>query len=113
MAKQLNVSLAFSADTSAAKQQLQQLQTQLNNILKTPSGQLNLTDDIKEAISATAELSSRLKQATNVNTGNLDFSKFNKSLKQSGQSLQQYVDRLGERKKRAVVFATMITMLCR
>jgi len=49
-----------------------------------PSNKLGITDDIREAISATAELSSRLQQATNVNTGNLDFSKFNNSLKQSG-----------------------------
>ena len=37
MAKQLNVSLAFTADTREAKAQLQDLQRQLNNILKTPS----------------------------------------------------------------------------
>ena len=94
MAKQLNVSLAFTADTSQAKAQLQSLQNQLNNILKTPSNKLNLTDDIKEAIAATAELSTRLQQATNVNTGNLDFSKFNNSLKQSGQNLQSYAQQL-------------------
>ncbi len=94
MAKQLNVSLAFTADTSQAKSQLMDLQKQLTNILNTPSNKLNLTDDIREAISATAELSSRLQQATNVNTGNLDFSKFNHSLKQSGQSLTQYGQQL-------------------
>ena len=94
MAKQLNVSLAFTADTSQAKAQLQSLQNQLNNILKTPTSKLNLTDDINEAIRATAELSTRLQQATNVNTGNLDFSKFNSSLKQSGQSLQSYGQQL-------------------
>ena len=94
MAKQLNVSLAFTADTREAKAQLQDLQRQLNNILKTPSNKLGITDEIREAISATAELSSRLQQATNVNTGNLDFSKFNNSLKQSGQSLSSYGQQL-------------------
>ena len=94
MAKQLNVSLAFTADIREAKAQLQDLQKQLNNILKTPSNKLGITDEIREAISATAELSSRLQQATNVNTGNLDFSKFNNSLKQSGQSLSSYGQQL-------------------
>lgn len=94
MAKQLNVSLAFTADTREAKAQLQDLQKQLNNILKMPSNKLGITDEIREAISATAELSSRLQQATNVNTGNLDFSKFNNSLKQSGQSLSAYGQQL-------------------
>ena len=94
MAKQLNVSLAFTADTREAKAQLQDLQRQLNNILKTPSNKLGITNEIREAISATAELSSRLQQAINVNTGNLDFSKFNNSLKQSGQSLSSYGQQL-------------------
>jgi uncharacterized protein YpuA (DUF1002 family) len=70
------------------------LQKQLNSIVKTPSSKLGITGDIQEAITATAELSARLKQATNVNTGNLDFSKFNNSLKQSGQSLTQYGQQL-------------------
>jgi len=34
MAKQLNVSLAFTADTSAAKRQIQDLQTALDKIAK-------------------------------------------------------------------------------
>ena len=94
MAKQLNVSLAFTANTGEAKAQLQDLQKQLNNILKMPSNKLGITENIREAISATAELSSRLQKATNVNTGNLDFSKFNNSLKQSGQSLSSYGQQL-------------------
>ena len=94
MAKQLNVNLAFTADTGKARAQLQELQGQLNNILKMPSAKLSLTDDIKEAIAATAELQVQLQKATNTNTGNLDFSKFNQALKNSGHSLNEYGQQL-------------------
>lgn len=94
MAKQLNVNLAFTADTGKARAQLQELQGQLNNILKMPSVKLSLTDDIKEAIAATAELQVQLQKATNTNTGNLDFSKFNQALKSSGHSLNEYGQQL-------------------
>ena len=94
MAKQLNVNLAFTADTGKARAQLQELQGQLNNILKMPSAKLSLTDDIKEAIAATAELQVQLQKATNTNTGNLDFSKFNQALKSSGHSLNEYGQQL-------------------
>lgn len=93
MAKQLNqvgVNLTFSADTSQARAQLQQLQMQLQNITKTPPSQLSLKKDISEAVSAAAELSVHLKNATNMKTGNLDFSKLNQSIKKSGMTLQQY-----------------------
>ena len=94
MAKQLNVNLAFTADTGKARAQLQELQGQLNNILKMPSTKLSLTSDIKEAIAATAELQVQLQKATNTNTGNLDFSKFNQALKSSGHSLNEYGQQL-------------------
>ena len=109
MAKQLNVSLAFTADTSQAKQQLQSLQTQLNDIIKAPSKKLGVTENIQQAISAATELSVRLQEATNVKTGNLDFSKFNNSLKQSGQSLQSYgqqLQKLGPAGQQAFVTLT-------
>ncbi|MDY4183836.1 MAG: hypothetical protein SOX92_06070 [Candidatus Onthovivens sp.] len=37
MAKQLNVSLSFTADTNAAKREIQSLQTALNSLAKTGS----------------------------------------------------------------------------
>ena len=48
MAKQLNVSLGFSADTSKAKKQIQDLQASLDNLIKssvktTGSGELAIT----------------------------------------------------------------------
>lgn len=93
MAKQLNqvgVNLTFSADTAQARAQLQELQKQLTNLVNTPASKLSLEQDISKAVSAAAELSAHLKAATNVNTGNLDFSKLNQSIKQSGMTLQQY-----------------------
>lgn len=90
MAKQLNVNLAFSADTSKVKAQLQDLQNQLNKLTLSSKTELGITKDIEDASRAAAELSVHLKNATNQQTGTLDFSKLNQSIKQSGTSLQQY-----------------------
>ena len=95
MAKQLNVNLAFTADTSQAKAQLQDLQNQLSKIVSyQPSTQLGLTKNIREASQAAAELSAHIRNAANEKTGNLDFSKLTESLKRGGQSLEQYASKL-------------------
>ena len=90
----VNVNLTFTADTSQAKAQLETLQTSLRNItnstnLGTGIGS-KISADLQQGIKAAAELQVHLKNATNVNTGNLDFSKLSQSLQQSGMSLEQY-----------------------
>ena len=90
MAKQLNVNLAFSADTSKVKMQLQDLQNQLQKLTLSSKIDLGISQDIEKASKAAAELSAHLKNATNQQTGTLDFAKLNQSIKQSGTSLQQY-----------------------
>ena len=95
MAKQLNVNLGFTADTSQAKAQLQQLQNQLTQLVKQPVGiGQKMTQEIQQASIAVAELKVHLENATNVNTGALDFGKLNQSLKQSGMTLNQYAAKL-------------------
>ena len=51
MAKQLNVNLAFTADTSKAKTQLQDLQKSLDSLLKgsAQSADLPITKELMEA----------------------------------------------------------------
>ena len=95
MAKQLNqvkVNLAFTADTSQAKASLQSLKndlTSLTNLSAVPM-HLPITDKMAEASRAAASLKVQLEQATNVNTGKLDLTKFSTSLKQSGLDLEYY-----------------------
>ena len=96
MAKQLNVSVAVTADTSAAKAQLQSLQTMLTE-LNSNSANLRIgvdTTKIKEASLEVTELQAHLKQATNINTGTLNFAKLDASIRSSGKTLQQYGDPL-------------------
>ena len=91
MAKQLNVNLAFTADSGAAKRELQSLQSQLTSISKMPASlNMPLTKQIQEASVAAMELKTHLTNATNVQTGSLDFSKLNQSIKTSGTSLSEY-----------------------
>ena len=96
MAKQLNVNLAFTADTGKAKAQLQDLQNQLNKVINLPTSGLDnkLTKEISEAGYAAAELKVHLENAVNVKTGSLDFSKFNQSLKKSGVTLSEYANKI-------------------
>ena len=95
MAKQLNVNLAFTADTSQARAQLQQLQNQLSIIAKSPANlNMPLTNKIMEASEAAIQLKMHLQAATNVNTGTLDFTKLSTSLKKSGTDLVSYGSKL-------------------
>ena len=93
MAKQLNVNLAFTADTGKVKTQLIDLQKQLTNLINSANsnnGALGLTKEIQQASAAVATLKTQLKEATNIDTGKLDLGKFNQSLQQSGMSIQAY-----------------------
>lgn len=94
--RQIGVNLAFTADTSAARKQLQALQVELQNIAKMPGRPESLIDDkpIKEASEAAMELQKHLSAAMNVNTGNLDLSRFSTSLKASGKTLEEYSNKL-------------------
>ena len=96
MAKQLNVNLAFNADTSQAKAQIQSLSKSLQDIAKMPGNASSLFDDtqIKKASQAALELQQHLSKAVNTDTGKLDLSRFSSSLKASNRDLSTYCDTL-------------------
>ena len=97
MAKHLNVSLGFTADASQAKRELQSLQRSLNDLVKNSSitkDDLGLVNEIQGATRAAAQLAVQLKNATNVNTGNLDLTKFSDAMKSSGMTLDKYATQL-------------------
>lgn len=97
MAKQLNVNLAFTADTGKAKAQLQDLQNQLSQVINMSASSLSgpgMAENLKKASVAAAELKVHLENATNVKTGSLDFTKLNQSIKSSGSSLKDYAAKL-------------------
>lgn len=78
----------FEADTTQFQSAVSNLQSSLSTIAKTP-----IAFDSSGLIAAKNEaqqLSQILKQATNVNTGKLDISKFSQQLKASGKDLSQY-----------------------
>ena len=92
MAKQLNVSLNVDANTGQAKQALLDLQNSLTQ-LQNNSTKLNLglnPAEIRQASNAIIDLQAHLKAATNINTGGLDFSKLDASLKASKMSITDY-----------------------
>ena len=85
MAKQLNVSLGFSADTSQAKAQIQDLQNQLSKLITASSKnpEFGFSKELQEATTVAASLKLKLDECTNVQTGKLDLGKFSQSLRQS------------------------------
>ena len=92
MAKQLNVNLAFTADTGKARAELQNLHSSLNSLLHLSAQPSNFkfTDEVKEASTAVANLKLNLENATNVDTGKLDLGKFQQSMKASNMSIEKY-----------------------
>ena len=93
--KRLEVTLAFSADTRTARSQIKSLQDDLAKLSRTPID-INAEnfDDLKAASIAANELQIHLKNAINQDTGKLDFTKLNKSLRQSHVTLGDYSEAL-------------------
>ena len=100
MAKQLNVNLGFTVETSQAKAQIQDLQNQLTNLMNasTKNPSFGMQDGLQKANTLAAELKVTLNECTNVNTGKLDLGKFSQSLKSSNLDIgkiQESFEKLG------------------
>ena len=92
MAKQLNVDLRFTASNTQAKQQIQDLQSALNNLMTTASKNttgLGITKDIAQATNEVAKLQAMLESSKNA-SGGLDLGKFNQSLSQGQTKISDY-----------------------
>ena len=88
-----NVNLNIKANAESAKQSLNELNAQLTKLSQGANLNINagkMSEEIQKASQAAMELQSHLQNATNVQTGKLDFSKLNSSLSASNQTLQQY-----------------------
>lgn len=99
------VSLIFEADTSAAKNSINELVRSLQSIQSKPTDLVN-TDSIKTASKAALELQEHLRKAVNVDTGKLDLSRFVTSLNSSKKTLEDYriaLNRIGPEGNRAFV----------
>lgn len=92
MAKQLNVNLAFTADTSKAKAEVNSLQQSLAKISTSQgigSSNLKIKKDLQEASAAATQLQHHLQKALNFDTGTLNFNAFNQSVLKSGTSVEK------------------------
>ena len=82
MAKQLNVALDFTANTTQAKQSIQELQQLLTKLSYSTDLGLN-PEQMQKASEAARQLAFHLNEAYNTTTGNYDLSKLNASLNRS------------------------------
>ena len=89
---QYDVRLAFSADVAQARQQLQQLQTELNKLSTFKDVKIGekLTQEISQAAVKAADLKLMLEKATDVNTGKLNLTSFSNQLTKNGENLATY-----------------------
>ena len=97
MAKQLNVSLAFTADTSKAKKQLQELQSALEKLVTGTNAKTSgfgLTKELAQASAEANKLKILLESSTS-SMGTLDLGKFSQGLKKQGMELKDYANILG------------------
>ena len=96
MAKQLNVNLAFTANTDQAKAQLKDLQQQLSSVISSatlkPEG-LGIDKELMKSVQTAGQLKNILKEST-TSTGSLDLGLLNQNLKKSGRKLQDYANDL-------------------
>lgn len=90
MAKRLNYTIGVTADTSKLEASLSDAFSRLNRI----GSQINLTTDLENASQAALELSSHLDKAFNRETGKFDLVTFNRSLTESGRTLESYANDL-------------------
>lgn len=88
MAKQLNVALDFTANTTQAKQQIQELQQLLTKVAYSTDLGID-PSQMKVASAAAKELAIHLNEAYNQKTGNYDLSKLNASLAKSKTSVTE------------------------
>ena len=96
MAKQLNVDMRFNADANQAKSVINDLTQALEKLsrVSTSTPHMGLTNEIRDAQTAAAQLKITLEQAFNTDTGKLDLGKFTESLRKSGMSLSDYKTKL-------------------
>ena len=85
--RQYTIHLGFTADINQAKQQMNQLQSELDRLsrleIKTPDG---LTQGLTQANNEVLKLSVLLKKCFNVDTGKLDINKFLVETQQYGMT---------------------------
>lgn len=82
----VRVSLQFTADTSQAINNMNQLKTMLNNISSNTTIGIN-SGSLQQAVQSAQLLDLSLEKAVNVDTGKLDLTKLNNTLKQAGTNL--------------------------
>lgn len=90
----VQITLGFRADTSGAKQAIQQLNAQLNQIMSMNTEQLGINRELAEAADAAKVLQQNLQSALNVKTGQINMTQFATNLRNAGTSVTQLGQKL-------------------
>lgn len=90
----VQVTLGFKADTSGAKQAIQELNAQLNKIQASSLDNLGINRELQEASQAAKVLQQNLQAALDVKTGQINITTFAKNLTNAGTSVTQLGQKL-------------------
>lgn len=87
--REIKYTIGLEVDAKQAKQEMSSLQGQLES-LKNPKVIHVSNKELVESVSTVNQLQTSLRAATNVNTGKLNLTKFNQSMKASNMSIEKY-----------------------
>ena len=96
MANSVQYTIGFSADTSQAKKDIENLFKNLKGVQSLNLSSLGISQELREASVAAQELSTHLKTATNATTGKINLVELNNSIKASGDSMGSLMAKLAD-----------------
>lgn len=85
----IQYTIGFKADTTSAERAIKNLMAQLSKFQQGVALDGNLNPQLTKAVAAAEQLEIHLKKAYNVNTGKINFTALNNSLKSAGTSVTQ------------------------
>lgn len=94
--QKMTYEIGFIGNTDKLKASIKEIQASLSAIYNEPQWGMTLNKDLMDASIAAKQLEQNLSHAMNKTTGELDLTKFDKTLRASGMNLQDYANKLSK-----------------
>lgn len=94
--QKMTYEIGFIGNTDRLKASIKEIQTSLSAIYNERQWGMSLNKDLMDASVVAKQLEQNLSHAMNKTTGELDLTKFDKTLRASGMTLQDYANKLSK-----------------
>ena len=94
--QKMTYEIGFIGNTDRLKASIKEIETSLSAIYNERQWGMSLNKDLMDASVAAKQLEQNLSHAMNKTTGELDLTKFDKTLRASGMTLQDYANKLSK-----------------